>query len=94
MSMHVNLVHSKSSISLAVVLPCYNEALTIAKVVQDFATALPSATIYVFDNASTDETAALAQRAGAKVLRAARQRQRCTSHALRGRRRHLYHGRW
>jgi glycosyltransferase involved in cell wall biosynthesis len=59
---------SAPHLSLAVVLPCFNEALTIGKVVQDFARALPGAVVYVFDNASTDETAAAARQAGAVVL--------------------------
>jgi Glycosyl transferase family 2 len=42
---------------VAVLIPCYNEAVTIAKVVRDFSTALPSARIYVYDNNSTDRTA-------------------------------------
>jgi glycosyltransferase involved in cell wall biosynthesis len=52
---------------IAVLLPCYNEALAIAEVVEFFKKALPDATIYVFDNASTDATAAEALRAGAIV---------------------------
>lgn len=51
----------------AVLIPCYNEALTIAKVVQDFRRELPEAEIYVYDNNSTDETAAIAQSEGAIV---------------------------
>ena len=54
---------------IAVMLPCYNEAVTIGQVVADFRAALPEARIYVFDNASTDETAALARAAGATVIR-------------------------
>lgn len=52
---------------VAVLIPCYNEAQTIAKVVSDFKAALPEATIYVYDNNSTDGTAALAASAGAVV---------------------------
>jgi glycosyltransferase involved in cell wall biosynthesis len=52
---------------VAVLIPCYNEAVTIAKVVQDFRTALPSAVIYVYDNNSTDRTAEAARAAGAFV---------------------------
>lgn len=52
---------------VAVLIPCYNEAATIAKVVGDFRTALPEATVYVYDNASTDDTAAIAAAAGAVV---------------------------
>lgn len=53
--------------SIAVAIPCHNEAATIAKVVKDFRKALPRAPIYVFDNASTDGSADLARKAGAEV---------------------------
>ena len=53
---------------IAVLLPCYNEALTIEKTVTDFRTALPEATVYVFDNASIDNSAELARKAGAIVV--------------------------
>ncbi len=52
---------------IAVLIPCYNEALTIEKVVTDWKTALPEATIYVYNNNSKDETAAIAEKAGAIV---------------------------
>ncbi len=52
----------------AVLIPCYNEELTIADVVDRFRAELPDAEIYVFDNNSTDRTAAEAERAGAIVL--------------------------
>lgn len=52
---------------IAVLLPCYNESATIEKVVHDFQTVLPEATIYVYDNNSTDNTDQIAQRAGAVV---------------------------
>ena len=52
---------------IAVLLPCYNEAATIGKVVRDFAAALPEAVIYVYDNNSTDGTADIARAAGAIV---------------------------
>jgi glycosyltransferase involved in cell wall biosynthesis len=52
---------------VAVLIPCHNEAATIAKVVTDFSRALPGADIWVFDNASTDATAAAAEDAGATV---------------------------
>lgn len=55
--------------SVAVLIPCYNEAQTIEKVVTDFRRALPAATVYVYDNNSTDATAGLAARAGAVVRR-------------------------
>jgi|SRR5579872_5820795 len=54
---------------IAVLVPCYNEAATITRVVVDFARALPEAVIWVFDNNSTDDTAALAAAAGASVRR-------------------------
>lgn len=54
---------------IAVLIPCYNEALTIGKVVSDWKQAIPEATIYVYDNNSTDGTAAIAREAGAIVRR-------------------------
>ncbi len=58
---------------VAVLVPCYNEAVTIQKVVRDFRAALPEATVYVYDNNSTDGTAELAAEAGAVVRRESRQ---------------------
>ena len=58
---------------LAVLIPCYNEAVTIAEVVRSFHVALPSADIYVFDNNSTDGTATVARDAGAAVFSERRQ---------------------
>lgn len=55
--------------SVAVILPCYNEVLVIAAVIEAFKAALPEARIYVFDNASTDGTAEAAMAAGAVVRR-------------------------
>lgn len=52
---------------IAVLVPCHNEAATVAQVVADFARALPGAEVWVFDNASTDDTAARAATAGAQV---------------------------
>ncbi len=52
---------------IAVLIPCYNEAATIRQVVSDFHTQLPDAVIYVYDNNSTDDTAAIAADAGAIV---------------------------
>ncbi|MFN2504663.1 MAG: glycosyltransferase family 2 protein [Acidimicrobiales bacterium] len=52
---------------MAVILPCMNEELTIGKVVRDFLASLPGATVYVYDNASTDRTAEAAELAGAVV---------------------------
>lgn len=52
---------------IAVLIPCYNEAKTIGKVVRDYKKALPDATIYVYDNNSTDKTDEIAKKAGAVV---------------------------
>lgn len=58
---------------VAVLIPCYNEALTVAGVVKAFRDALPGAVVYVYDNNSTDGTAELARQAGAVVRRENRQ---------------------
>ena len=52
---------------IAVLIPCFNEAATIEKVVRDFRKELPEATIYVYDNNSSDGTDEIAKRAGAVV---------------------------
>ena len=52
---------------IAVLVPCRDEAATVAKVVADFRAALPQCTVYVYDNGSSDGTGALARRAGAVV---------------------------
>ena len=52
---------------IAVLIPCFNEEKTVEKVVQDFKKALPDASIYVYNNNSTDRTAELAEKAGAIV---------------------------
>jgi glycosyltransferase involved in cell wall biosynthesis len=57
----------------AVLIPCYNEELTIGNVVTDFRRELPDAAIYVYDNNSADQTIARAQEAGATVRREPRQ---------------------
>lgn len=59
--------------SIAVLIPCFNEALTIQKVVADFKRELPHASLYVFDNNSTDDTADIAKKAGAIVVREKKQ---------------------
>ena len=56
---------------IAIALPCFNEEGAIAKVIADFAKAIPEAKIYVFDNNSTDRTAAIAAKAGAAIIRVA-----------------------
>jgi glycosyltransferase involved in cell wall biosynthesis len=53
---------------IAVLVPCFNEEAAIGKVVKDFRATLPSATIFVFDNNSTDKTAEIAGAAGAEVF--------------------------
>ena len=58
---------------VAVLVPCYNEEKSIARVVNDFSAALPQAEIYVYDNNSTDNTAAAAAEAGAVVRRESHQ---------------------
>lgn len=52
---------------IAVLIPCYNEAVTIKKVINDFQRELPEATIYVYDNNSSDDTAKIAEAEGAVV---------------------------
>lgn len=56
-----------SSCRIAILIPCYNEEKTISKVVQDFRNALPTATIYVYNNCSTDRTVECAWNADAVV---------------------------
>ncbi|MDN8612382.1 glycosyltransferase family 2 protein [Variovorax ginsengisoli] len=56
-----------SPLRIAAVIPCFNEALAIAQVVSEFQASLPEAEIHVFDNNSTDDTAAVARAAGARV---------------------------
>ena len=58
--------------SVAIVIPCFNEAPTIARLIGGFRRHLPGAGIFVFDNASTDGTVAEAIRAGARVVRVPR----------------------
>lgn len=58
---------------IAVLVPCYNEAAAVATVVADFRKALPAAEIYVYDNNSRDNTAAVARKAGAIVRSERRQ---------------------
>ena len=60
-------------LSLAVLVPCFNEAVAIGAVVAQFRAALPRARIYVYDNNSTDDTVAIATRAGAVVRCVTRQ---------------------
>jgi glycosyltransferase involved in cell wall biosynthesis len=58
---------------IAVLVPCFNEEAAVATVVGEFRKALPSATIFVYDNNSSDRTAAVARQAGAEVRKERRQ---------------------
>ncbi len=58
---------------IAVLIPCYNEAATVRKVVEDFHRELPEAEVYVFDNNSDDGTGRIAREAGATVIREKKQ---------------------
>lgn len=62
-----------NNIKVAILIPCHNEQISIAKVVRDFKAALPEAYIYVFDNNSTDNTVQEALSAGAIVRRETQQ---------------------
>lgn len=61
------------NLSIAVLIPCYNEELTVADVVTSFRMHLPTARIYVYDNNSTDNTVAQAHKAGAIIRHESRQ---------------------
>lgn len=63
---------SLAEFEIAVIVPCFNEEAAIEKVVRDFRASLPTATIYVYDNNSTDRTAEVARAAGAEVRRETR----------------------
>jgi len=58
---------------IAVLIPCYNEELTVGQVVRDFRKLLPDADIYVFDNNSSDRTVEVAKDAGARIAFESRQ---------------------
>ena len=58
-----------AGLRVAVLVPCFNEEATVAKVVDDFRAVLPQAAVYVYDNNSTDRTAECARAAGAIVRR-------------------------
>ena len=60
---------TQSSASIAILVPCYNEEITIPNVVRDYLKYLPNATVYVYDNNSKDDTALVAAQAGASVRR-------------------------
>lgn len=67
------LATNEQRTTTAVLIPCYNEAITIAKVVDDFKRCLPEASIYVYDNNSTDGTGEIAAKHGAIVVKESRQ---------------------
>ena len=58
---------STTNVRVAVLVPCFNEAVTVANVVRSFREFLPDASIFVYDNNSTDATAQIARDAGAIV---------------------------
>jgi glycosyltransferase involved in cell wall biosynthesis len=62
-----NIFADSNHYRVAVLIPCFNEAISIEKVVADFQGHLPGATIYVYDNNSSDDTIAIAQSSGAIV---------------------------
>ena len=64
---------SKEYPLIAVAIPCYNEAITIEKVVSDFRQVLPKADVFVFDNNSNDGSSHLAEQAGAHVVKVCNQ---------------------
>ena len=68
-SADVNTTRRFSGRRIAVLIPCYNEESTIAAVVGEFYKAIPAATVYVYDNNSSDRTMAVAESAGALVRR-------------------------
>ena len=59
---------STARLDVAVLVPCYNEARSVGKVIADFRAALPEAAVYVYDNNSSDGTAEIARAAGARVF--------------------------
>jgi glycosyltransferase involved in cell wall biosynthesis len=59
--------------SVAIVVPCYNEEISVGRVVEGFRAALPDAEVYIYDNNSTDRTAEVARAAGAQVRTETRQ---------------------
>ncbi len=66
-SVHTGMGTAARYENVAVVIPCYNEAIAIRKVIEDLRAALPGATIHVFDNNSSDGSARIAADAGARV---------------------------
>lgn len=60
-------IRKYQNLSIAIIIPCYNEEATIGSVIKDFKKELPDATVYVFDNNSTDSTVKISQKSGAIV---------------------------
>lgn len=73
MEKEIRRMNTIDAARVAILIPCYNEEVTIGKVVSDFRRELPGASIYVYDNNSSDRTAEMAQAAGAIVRREPRQ---------------------
>jgi glycosyltransferase involved in cell wall biosynthesis len=69
MNAQMNFLKTTNGLSIAVLLPCYNEELSIRKTVECFRSTLPEAVVYVYDNRSTDSSAEEALLAGAIVRR-------------------------
>src|SRR5260370_42647652 len=92
----VDELHSPLGQRVAVLIPCLNEEATIPKVVADFRAVLPEATIYVYDNNSTDRTIDMARRRrrGGAARGASRQGQCRSPNVCRRQGRHLRSGRW
>lgn len=67
MDQNTDTPRAAANSTVAVLIPCYNEAVTIGKVVDDFKRVLPEATVYVYDNNSSDGTGAIAAEHGAVV---------------------------
>ena len=75
-------MQTSSPSKIAILIPCYNEEVTVAEVVRDFKRELPQAEVYVFDNGSTDRTAQMASEAGAVVHLEERQGKGCVVQAM------------
>lgn len=73
MAVRITRSHQMDYSRVAVLVPCYNEALTIGKVVDDYRNVLPGARVYVYDNNSSDDTGEIARRHGAIVKHEPRQ---------------------
>lgn len=74
--------HRSDGLRTAVLVPCYNEALTVRKVILDFLAVDPDVTVYVYDNNSTDGTAEIAAEAGAVVVHEPRQGKGCVVRSM------------